>query len=189
MRDVQPATRYAQGGTVSGRGIGFWLAFLPGAEHDERGFSIDGIEGIGSGGFLPAGCIKTKRKTRARIMAEQPFKECPSCRRTWPGYADFLDDPAIHLIGYQVFFDDQGGGLFLFNHSCGTTLSIDVDSLQPLYNGPLYAKSSGIGAASCPGLCLVREGNRPCPENCECASVRVILQRIKQWRKRGEGRG
>lgn len=121
-------------------------------------------------------------------MAEQLFKECPSCRRKWSKYADFLADPAIHLIGYQVFFEDQSGGLFLFNHSCGTTLSIEVDSLQHLHDGPLYTENI-IGSARCPGLCLARDVNTPCPEKCECASVRAILQRIRKWRKREEGNG
>jgi len=118
---------------------------------------------------------------------EQVFKQCPSCRRTWFTYTDFLADPCLHLIGYQVFFEELSSGLFLFNHTCGTTLSITVETLQHLHKGPIY-KERATGSENCPGLCLVKNETRPCPAKCECAYVRSIMQLIKKWHK-AERRG
>ncbi|MEW6520246.1 MAG: hypothetical protein AB1461_12620 [Thermodesulfobacteriota bacterium] len=116
-------------------------------------------------------------------MQEQTFKQCPSCRRTWVDYLDFLADPCLQLIGYQALFEKLSDGLFLFNHSCGTTLSIAVEALQHLYDGPVFPERV-IGSESCPGLCLLKHETGPCPAECEGAHVRSIMQIIKQWRKR-----
>jgi hypothetical protein len=115
-------------------------------------------------------------------MLEQVFKQCPSCRRTWDDYTEFLADPCLQLIGYQVFFEELSGGLFLFNHSCGTTLSITVETLQHLYDGPVYSERA-TGTERCPGLCLIENETSPCPVKCECAYVRSIMQTIKTWHK------
>ena len=116
---------------------------------------------------------------------EQIFKQCPACRTTWFDYTDFLADPCLQLIGYQALFENLSKGLFLFNHSCGTTLSISVETLQHLYDGPVYTERV-IGSKRCPRHCLIKSETRPCPAKCDCAHVRSIMQIIKKWQK-GEG--
>ncbi|MBU0909257.1 MAG: hypothetical protein KKA54_05745 [Proteobacteria bacterium] len=113
---------------------------------------------------------------------EQIFKQCPACRTTWFDYTDFLADPCLQLIGYQALFENLTKGLFLFNHSCGTTMSITVEALQHLYSGPVYTERV-IGSKKCPGLCLVKKETGPCPAECDCAYVRSIMQIVKQWQK------
>jgi len=116
-------------------------------------------------------------------IQEQVFKQCPSCRRIWNDYTDFLADPCLRLIGYQVLFENLRDGLFLFNHSCGTTLAITVENLQHLHKGPVF-RERATGSKSCPGLCLIPDETSPCSAKCECAYVRSILQTIKRWRKK-----
>jgi len=106
------------------------------------------------------------------------FKTCPSCEKLWPTRQQFIDDPRLKLIGYQVNFKELKTGLFLFNHSCGTTMSLKVEKFVDLYDGPVFTERK-TGSDQCLGLCLHRSELRPCPAKCECAFVREIIQILK----------
>ena len=108
-------------------------------------------------------------------MEANGFKACPACGFTWPQRKDFIQDPAIEIIGYQVDFDDLGLGLLLFNHACEGTLSIPAGIFGDLYDGPIYERRS-TGTDACPGYCLNQDELEPCPATCECAYVREIMQ-------------
>jgi len=112
------------------------------------------------------------------------FARCSLCQRAWETRADFLADPQLRIIGYQVAFTDLTEGFFLFNHSCGTTLARPVGEFQDLYTGPIFAHRA-TGSDECPGYCLRRGELRACPAECECASVREIIQTILDWPGKG----
>lgn len=86
------------------------------------------------------------------------------------------------MIGYQVHFDELVAGLFLFDHNCGTTFSIQAGSFQDLYDGPMFIEKL-TGTEECGGHCLHKDDLRPCPAKCECAYVRKIMQVILSWPK------
>jgi hypothetical protein len=48
------------------------------------------------------------------------------CNAFWEDTDNFIADPDIALIGYQANFKHLKLGYLLFNHNCGTTLSIEV---------------------------------------------------------------
>jgi hypothetical protein len=111
------------------------------------------------------------------------FKSCTACRSEWKNRNEFLSDPDISVIGYQVHFKELEHGLFLFNHRrCKSTLSIRVNAFTDLYQGPVY-KDRKTEGESCPGYCLYQSELRSCPAECECAYVREILQIIREWQK------
>ncbi len=110
------------------------------------------------------------------------FKQCTCCKHAWRTKENFLADPGIHLIGYQVSFDELLLGLLLFNHSCGTTIAIPVNKLRDLYQGPVY-QTRRTGTDECPGYCLRQSELRPCPAQCECAWIRELLQVISNFKK------
>lgn len=114
------------------------------------------------------------------------FKGCPNCKQQWDSQQTFLNDQALEIVGYQVNFKDLRSGLFLFNHSCGSTLALGVDTFQNLYDGEIYQERA-TGTDNCPGLCLHEHELGVCPTHCECAYVREIIQIIKNWPK-GERR-
>jgi len=121
---------------------------------------------------------------------EQPaphiFKECTCCGHTWTTREDFLSDPTIILIGYQVRFDNLKLGFLLFNHrveDCETTMAIEAGKFSDLYDGPIYDKPL-TKTDDCPEYCLNKENLRPCPSKCACAYVREVIQIIKNWTKR-----
>lgn len=111
-----------------------------------------------------------------------PFKICTKCHARWLRAEDFLSDPALVLTGYQANFLNLTEGLFLFNHSCHTTLAIKAKELLYLYKGPML-HGRATGGPDCPGHCLHKDVLLPCPAHCECAYVRDVLQIIQQWPK------
>ncbi len=112
------------------------------------------------------------------------FKECSGCGKLWTDRGLFISDPEVSLAGYQIHFEDLELGLFLFNHSCGTTIAIKAEDFTDLYHGPVF-KEKKKGSSECQGLCLHSEELRPCPAKCECAYVREVLSLLCHWEKRG----
>ena len=116
------------------------------------------------------------------LLPETDYKKCPYCAFGWRSRDDLLCDPGVELVGYQVFFSDLMSGAFLFNHTCGTTLAIHVDNFADLYEGPRYSERI-TGQDACPEYCLHKDELQSCPNKCDCAYVREILQIIKNWPK------
>jgi hypothetical protein len=125
---------------------------------------------------------KNAMNTNAEILVDV-FKQCPLCGETWPNREAFLTDPRLNLIGYQANFKRLGAGLFLFNHSCKTSMGIKVRDFRDLYNGPVFSKPL-TGSKYCLEYCLIESDLRPCPALCECAWVREMIQIIQNWPKR-----
>jgi len=113
------------------------------------------------------------------------FKECASCETTWLERRDFLEDPDIKVVGYQVHFEDLQTGLFLFNHHCGNTLALHAAQFTDLYKGPVF-KVCKQNTDECPDYCLHEDELRPCPVRCECAFVRETLRIVNHWPKQEE---
>ncbi len=111
-----------------------------------------------------------------------PFKKCNKCGTQWGSRDNFLSDSDIELIGYQVNFKALTVGLFCFNHSCKTTLAIYADAFMDLYDGPIFSERA-TGGDNCPGHCFHEHDLQPCPAECECASVREVLQIVNDWQK------
>jgi hypothetical protein len=109
------------------------------------------------------------------------FKKCPCCGFEWKRRDDFLKDKAVEIIGYQANFDALQLGLFLFNHTCGTTLAYRVDGFRDLYAGPIYTERH-TGGPECLGYCLHRDELKMCPAKCDCAWVRGLMQIIKDMK-------
>ncbi len=106
------------------------------------------------------------------------FKACNTCKHVWATCHEFVADPNVSVIGYQVNFKDLETGLLFFNHSCNNKIAIRADAFADLYNGPIFEETK-IGTDECPEYCLDKEDLRPCPVECECAYVREIIQLFK----------
>lgn len=57
-------------------------------------------------------------------VSRRPFKWCPERQFVWGTLADFLKAAGLSCIGHQEGAKAGDIGLIMFNHSCGTTLSI-----------------------------------------------------------------
>ena len=126
---------------------------------------------------------ETALEKHANHTGKEAIKiECFICDTRWEDRDDFLRDHQIKLVGYQVNFVNLAYGLFLFNHSCNTTLSLPVAAFKDLYKGPIF-KERATGSEECPGYCLHHDEQRRCSAHCECAYVREIIQIINDWPK------
>lgn len=103
------------------------------------------------------------------------FKKCTTCGHEWKKRKDFVDDDGLTLIGYEANFNALGLGLFLFDHTCGTTLALPVDRFRDLYKGEVF-KERKTGTEECPGHCMHKSKLDPCPAKCECGWVRQLIQ-------------
>lgn len=110
------------------------------------------------------------------------FHKCSNCGIEWISRNDFLRDPDIEIIGYQVHFVELTLGLLYFNHSCKGTSAIHVEDFKDLYDGPIFKKSL-TGSDTCPQYCQRLCNLEPCPNECECVYVRDIIGIIKNWEK------
>ena len=128
--------------------------------------------------FILVGEKREKKKVPTQMKNErQVFKTCQVCQRNWQTRQDFIADQEIFLIGYQANFVAVEKGVFLFNHSCGGTLGLGVQVFADLHDGPVYTERK-TGSDSCPKYCLHSSVLKSCPERCECAYVRKILERL-----------
>ena len=108
------------------------------------------------------------------------WKVCNTCGKTWYSLNSFLSDSGISLVGYQVDFEELTLGLFLFNHTCETTLAIYAKELTDLYSGPVFIERA-TGSNDCLGYCLEKTSLSYCPAQCECAYIREIIQIVKEY--------
>lgn len=114
------------------------------------------------------------------MNAEKPFKTCSCCFHVWQTRDDFLSDPKLEFIGYQVNFKKLAYGMFFFNHtvdSCQSTMTIMVEDFRDLYSGQCYTGSKAM-TDDCPRYCLDEKQFSRCDAMCECAFAREIMQTI-----------
>jgi len=117
------------------------------------------------------------------IIINDMFKTCNSCGDQWETREHFLSDPDVTAKGYQIFFTNLTQGLFLFNHSCGTTLAIEAEALLDLYNGTIYDERRPAKDRHCPGRCMMENIMSPCSDRCKCAFISTLLNQLKNWEK------
>ncbi len=109
------------------------------------------------------------------------FKQCNKCGFVWETRDAFLGDDAIKAMGYQVFFEDLKLGLFLFNHSCNTTIAVEAQSFLDLYDGPISPERKPDGR-QCPGRCTNENFLSPCSDECRCAFISRLLEIIRNFK-------
>ena len=111
------------------------------------------------------------------------FKRCTACEHLWPSRENFLNDFNTQLVGYQVNFENLELGFLLFNHmTCKSTIAVPAGQFRGLYNGPVF-KENKTGSDGCPEYCFHENQLLPCPEQCECAYIREIIQIVREWPK------
>lgn len=113
------------------------------------------------------------------------FRACGSCRRDWPTAAAFLGDAALTVIGLQVAEHLPDANLIVFEHSCGSSVSVRASRLRFLLPDPAEGGDlpSLYGSEECQGLCKRLEEWKTCDRRCVNARDRQLLQlvlRIKE---------
>lgn len=97
-----------------------------------------------------------------------------------------MSDRSLSIIGFQNFFNHLRDGVFLFNHTCGTTLALDGDLLFARYSGTIYLNRKRQKSRDCPGICTTSNIHAPCSDQCWCSIINRIIHQHKKKRK-GDG--
>ncbi len=117
-----------------------------------------------------------------------PFRTCGSCRFEWPTWRDFLHDPRVRLLGLQTAEQSPDSNLFVFEHRCGTTVSVLAKRLRFLLEDPEEGADlpSLLGSEECRQHCQRLEDWEMCDRPCVNARDRRLLQLILQSKQLGE---
>jgi len=115
-------------------------------------------------------------------MKSPIFKQCAKCQKIWNEQDEFLSDPDVKLFGYQATTEKLEAGLFHFRHSCTNIILIYAEVFIHLYDGLIF-NDNFSGTDKCAEFCLHQYELDPCPNKCECAYVREVLQIIRNWPK------
>jgi hypothetical protein len=120
-------------------------------------------------------------------MARPPkatFKHCTLCQARWETPLAMTEDPSLKALGMVVDFEDPYRTLFLFNHTCGTTLSLTADDLLPLL--PSLSGEMLAGLEGCPRHCFKFDNLEPCGESCNNAPLRQLLSNLSKREPTGD---
>ena len=110
------------------------------------------------------------------MLTDKEFTHCSKCETVWKRKIDFLSDTSTSFVAYNADFEYLEHGNFVFKHdTCGSYIEIQIVNFKGLYDGPIYTERK-TGTENCPEYCLNSSELRPCPEECECAYVREIIQ-------------
>ncbi len=113
------------------------------------------------------------------------FKTCGACKLAWPTWENFVLDPSVRLLGLQAVISDPDINLIVFEHNCGSTVSILSKRLRHLLPEPAPDAPTTrlLGAERCNGHCLLLEDLAACDAPCSNARERElvrIVQRMKE---------
>ncbi len=111
-------------------------------------------------------------------VALDRFRTCGSCRRDWPTAAEFLGDPAVTVVGLQVAQHLPEANLLVFEHACGSSVSVRASRLRFLLPDPDEGSDlpDMLGSEECQGLCKRLEEWKACDRPCANARDRQLLQ-------------
>jgi hypothetical protein len=121
------------------------------------------------------------------------LQTCGSCRRAWPTWDSFVLDPAVRLLGMQSAVANPDVNLLVFEHGCGSSISILSRRLRHLLPAPEPGNPLVrlLGTSLCRGHCIRLEDLRACDAPCSNARDRglilLVLRMKKEARQSGNG--
>ena len=119
--------------------------------------------------------------------APGPFQICGSCRCAWPTWDRFVRDSAVRLLGLQSEIARPDFNLLVFEHSCGSSISILCRRLRHLLPEPEPDDRPArlMGTEQCRGHCLHLEDLEACDAPCSNARDRELILLVQRLRAGG----
>jgi hypothetical protein len=114
-----------------------------------------------------------------------PFQACGSCRQAWRTWDDFVADPGVRLLGLQAVLKLPDANLLVFEHRCGSSVSIFTHRLRHLLpDHPADGWPSLRGTVECPGHCLSLVDLASCERPCSNARDRDLIRLVQRLKAR-----
>lgn len=113
------------------------------------------------------------------------FRTCGACGRCWERWQDFVHDPAVALLGLQVVPGLPDANLVVFQHACGSTVSVLANRLRHLLvDEPATGNLPVLyGTEACNGHCRYLEDLRACDRPCVNARDRRLILTLGEMMK------
>ena len=114
-----------------------------------------------------------------------PFKFCGSCKQEWRTWAGFVEDPAVRLRGLQSVAGHPASNLLVFEHSCGSSVSVLASRLRHLLPPPDSEAPLPVlyGTQECRGHCRFLEDLEACDAPCANVHDRALILIIQCLKK------
>jgi len=116
--------------------------------------------------------------------ADLPFQTCGSCKGAWSTWDSFVRDPAVRLLGLQADVACPDVSLLVFEHGCGSSVSILSWRLRHLLPEPQSGdpRARLLGAEQCRGHCLRLGDLEACDAPCSNARDRELIRLVQRIR-------
>ena len=116
---------------------------------------------------------------------DRPFQTCESCRRVWPTSESFILDPEVRLLGLQAVVTNPDVNLLVFEHRCGSSISILSRRLRHLLPEPKPGSPTVrlLGTEECRGHCLRLGDLEACDAPCSNARDRELTLLVNRMKK------
>jgi hypothetical protein len=113
--------------------------------------------------------------------ASGPFQICGACKREWPTWDAFVQDPGVRLLGLQSVPSHPGFNLLVFEDSCGSSMSVLARRLRHLLPPPATDAPLPVlfGGEHCRGHCRSLEDLEACDAPCENNRDRALILLIQ----------
>ncbi len=117
--------------------------------------------------------------------AAGPFQMCGSCKRAWTTWESFVRDPAVRLLGLQSEIAIADVNLLIFEHGCGSSISILSRRLRYLLPEPEAGAPTVrlTGTAQCRGHCRHLGDLEACDAPCSNARDRKLILLVQRMKK------
>jgi hypothetical protein len=114
-----------------------------------------------------------------------PFQICGSCKRAWATWDSFVLDPAVRLLGLQSEIALPDVNLLVFEHGCGSSISILSRRLRHLLPEPQPGDPTVrlMGTAQCREHCLHLKDLEACDAPCSNARDRKLILLVQRMKK------
>ncbi len=113
------------------------------------------------------------------------FLTCGACRRAWSDERQFLIDPELRLLGFQGHARIPESNLLVFEHRCGSSVSVLARRLRHLL--PQVTTGDRVpvlyGTDACGGFCRTLEDLSACERRCANAGDRALVRLVIEMRR------
>jgi hypothetical protein len=125
-----------------------------------------------------------------RMKADMPdpgqlFQKCGSCGHAWKDWRDFILDTHVRMLGFQAIVHLPDANLFVFEHRCGSSVSVLAKRLRHMVPELESDREERIlfDSETCNRFCLSIDNLEMCDRPCANARDRRLIRMIMQMKR------
>jgi hydrogenase maturation protease len=113
------------------------------------------------------------------------FQTCGACKWAWPTWESFVLDPAVRMLGFQAVIANPDLNLLVFEHRCGSSISILARRLRHMlpHEDGEPPSATLFGTKQCHGHCRFLADLEMCDSPCLNAHDRKLILLVHEMKK------